>query len=336
MGKIARHLRACLPALRRGLAGVLALAALPATGAPYIALVAADQPPATCSGAGPTPVFTALVDLPPTTRYRFSTAFVVPYFFDDEGEFNLIWNQDATLLVSPYAHPGPAQGAVALPLPPLASWYAGFGEVPEHTELALRVAAYDEEGRTVATSRVTWDCTSGTVLSLEHRGNAILAPSPVSVVEYYNASLAHYFMTAGPAEIADLDRGRHPGWARTGLQMRVLADAGTIAGSVCRFYLPPASGDSHFYSASDGECREVAARFPQFALETTTAFAVFPADAVAGSCASGTRPVYRAWNARTDSNHRYVTDRALRDTLVAQGYVAEGHGPDAVAFCALR
>jgi hypothetical protein len=32
-------------------------------------------------------------------------------------------------------------------------------------------------------------------------------------------------------------------------------------------------------------------------------------------------------------NHRYTIDRALRDAMVAKGWVAEGDGPDAVAMC---
>jgi hypothetical protein len=53
-----------------------------------------------------------------------------------------------------------------------------------------------------------------------------------------------------------------------------------------------------------------------------------------GACPSTTVPVYRVWNQRADSNHRYVTSRALRDQMVARGYVAEGYGPDAVIMCA--
>ena len=30
-------------------------------------------------------------------------------------------------------------------------------------------------------------------------------------------------------------------------------------------------------------------------------------------------PVYRVWNRRADSNHRYTTDRAIRDQMVARG-----------------
>jgi len=336
---LSKRLRKLAGAMRSLLAlGVSALCG-PAFGADasaaFMALTSGDLPAETCNAAGPTPAITALAVLPPGTRYRFSPAFVVPYYFDDEGEFNLIWNQDATLLVSAYLHPGVTRGPVALPLPPLAAWYAGFGGVPARTELALRVAAYDEAGRTLAASRLTWDCTSGTVLSLTHRGNALLAPAQVSLVEYYNASLDHYFMSADAAELADLDDGRHAGWTRTGRALHVLARDGAGADGVCRFYLPPSAGDSHFYAASARECADVAARFPQFVLESSAAFAVFAADAASGACPPGTIPVYRLWNARADSNHRYVTDIAARDLLVSAGYLPEGYGPDAVAFCAL-
>ena len=53
-----------------------------------------------------------------------------------------------------------------------------------------------------------------------------------------------------------------------------------------------------------------------------------------GACAAGTVPVYRLWNQRADSNHRYTIDRAVRDQMVAAGYVAEGYGTDPVAMCA--
>jgi hypothetical protein len=43
-------------------------------------------------------------------------------------------------------------------------------------------------------------------------------------------------------------------------------------------------------------------------------------------------PVYRVWNQRFDSNHRYTTSTAIRDQMVARGGVAEGYGPNAVAL----
>ena len=53
-----------------------------------------------------------------------------------------------------------------------------------------------------------------------------------------------------------------------------------------------------------------------------------------GACGSASVPVYRVWNGRADTNHRYLTDRAIRDTMVARGWIAEGYGADAVAMCA--
>jgi hypothetical protein len=54
---------------------------------------------------------------------------------------------------------------------------------------------------------------------------------------------------------------------------------------------------------------------------------------VMGSCPSGAQPVYRLFNNRADTNHRYVTDRTLRDQMVAPGWTPEADGPDLVAMC---
>ena len=106
------------------------------------------------------------------------------------------------------------------------------------------------------------------------------------------------------------------------------------ANPVCRFYLPPANGDSHFYSASPAECAEVAARFPAFVYEAPDVMYLALPDTATGACPPGTTPVYRLWNARADSNHRYTTDPAVKAAMLAQGYVAEGYGPDATIMCA--
>ena len=44
--------------------------------------------------------------------------------------------------------------------------------------------------------------------------------------------------------------------------------------------------------------------------------------------------VYRVFSNRLDANHRYTTDRATRDQMVASGWIAEGDGPDTVVMCA--
>ena len=49
-----------------------------------------------------------------------------------------------------------------------------------------------------------------------------------------------------------------------------------------------------------------------------------------GACATSGVPIYRVWNNRVDSNHRYTTSIADRDAMVAKGYVKEGYGPNSV------
>jgi hypothetical protein len=57
-------------------------------------------------------------------------------------------------------------------------------------------------------------------------------------------------------------------------------------------------------------------------------------DATSGACPAADIPVYRVWNNRADSNHRYMIDRNLRTQMIAQGWVGEGYGPDQVIMCA--
>jgi len=162
----------------------------------------------------------------------------------------------------------------------------------------------------------------------------------LDAIEYYNAQLDHYFVTALADEIAKLDAGSIAGWQRTGQHFTVFDPATPFAGAspVCRFYGLPAAGlDSHFYSASPAECAAVRQRFPGVWFEETdNAFGIFLPDTVTGECPAASVPVYRAWNGRIDSNHRFTTDPATLRAMVAQGYTAEGYGPTAmpVAMCA--
>jgi len=54
---------------------------------------------------------------------------------------------------------------------------------------------------------------------------------------------------------------------------------------------------------------------------------------VGGVCPDGTVPIYRVFDQRPDANHRYMTDRSVRDQMVAKGWIAEGDGPDRVVMC---
>src|SRR5205085_741262 len=85
---------------------------------------------------------------------------------------------------------------------------------------------------------------------------ASLSAQPVTVIEYYDPLLDHYFITSLQPDIDALDSGHFFGWSRTGLTFQAFADqasAGAGGNPVCRFYLPPPA-DSHFFSASSAEC----------------------------------------------------------------------------------
>jgi hypothetical protein len=178
---------------------------------------------------------------------------------------------------------------------------------------------------------------AGSPSTIALTGTGTVATVAATVVEYYHAAYDHYFITIAADEIAALDAGVFGGWARTGLSFKAHAAPQPGFAPVCRFYLPPGYGDSHFYSASPAECAIVAADNPAFHLESTAVMYLAVPHPTTGACPAGTDPVYRMWNRRPgDTNHRYTALRAVRDAMVAQGYVAEGSGPDIVTFCAPR
>jgi hypothetical protein len=170
---------------------------------------------------------------------------------------------------------------------------------------------------------------------------------PVGVVEYYNIALDHYFISPLAPDIDALDSGRIAGWTRTGYTFEANPPNGVMFPEpppnspvpVCRYLIPPQHGDSHFFSASAVECQQVADKilvdpnYSGYILETSDAFEISLPDLVTGACAAGTVPVFRLWNHRADSNHRYVTDPGVRSMMISRGYVPEGYGPLGVAMC---
>jgi hypothetical protein len=169
---------------------------------------------------------------------------------------------------------------------------------------------------------------------------AVGSTSPV--VEYYAAPIDHYFITAGPSDIALLDPGMQT-WKRSGQGFKAWlhqSDAPPGAVPVCRFY---ASGpNSHFYTGSASDCEwlkgleaqgraQAAANNTVFAgwqFEQIAFYALVPAN---GQCPGDTIPVYRAYNQRAafnDSNHRFMSDPTMRWAQLASGWGDEG-----VQFC---
>lgn len=158
--------------------------------------------------------------------------------------------------------------------------------------------------------------------------------STTSVVEFYNSILQHYFLTAHANEAVGLDLGlAGPGWSRTGLGFNAWLtseSAPANAVEVCRFYGSPGLGpNSHFYTIAGEECEGIR-QSPLWIYEESNKFYIIPP--LAGTCPSGTQPVYRNYNNRfafNDSNHRYTTSLSVYNGMIAIGWAGEG-----VAMCA--
>jgi hypothetical protein len=145
-------------------------------------------------------------------------------------------------------------------------------------------------------------------------------------VEFFNANLGHFFVTASKSEIAALDAGAFGGaWTRTG---QALKTGGTVA--VCRFYgMPPKGPDSHFFTVNTAECQKVMSDYKAWTFENH-AFAMTPP--VNGTCPVGLVPVHRFYNnpaVAAAMNHRYVSDPNVIADMLAQGWTDEG-----VVMCA--
>lgn len=200
--------------------------------------------------------------------------------------------------------------------------YAGvsqlnFGPMPTDGQMVLAGGATVPN---VATNFAGQSASVGTTL-----------PS-AAAVEFYNAGLDHYFVSHITQEIADLDNGVHPGWARTGQSFRVFTASSAQTSPVCRFYIPPAKGDSHFYGRGTQECTETAQKNPTFVNEDPQFFFVILP--TGGVCPAGTINVYRVFDNRTDANHRYMIDATIRDMMESQRqWIVEGDGPDRVVMC---
>src|SRR4029453_1053178 len=93
------------------------------------------------------------------------------------------------------------------------------------------------------------------VLYVDPTGGGGGAAEIVDTIEYYAASLDHYFITAFPDEAAALDAGIPPGWKRTGFSFRSWKSGTGPGNEACRFFGTPGIGpDSHFYTINVAEC----------------------------------------------------------------------------------
>jgi hypothetical protein len=153
-----------------------------------------------------------------------------------------------------------------------------------------------------------------------------------NAVEYYSPGLDHYFFTADANEQQALDAGAIAGgWIRTGKSFSVVTfsfpcaiyEGGTHP--IYRFTGEPNIGpDSHFFTASQDECAVVRDRVDWHWMFEGVPF--WASEPVAGTCPAGKQVLLRAYNNGKggDPNHRYATDQAVIDAMVAQGWIDEG------------
>lgn len=167
--------------------------------------------------------------------------------------------------------------------------------------------------------------------------SAAAQSTAVTVVEYYNKTIAAYFLTGRVDEQAALDL--IPDFERTGMSFRATTAAPAAPGAVCRYRIsltnsnwavsPAAPFSSHFYGLPD-DCSLVAsAGLANFAGEGLDFAVTRP---LAGVCpASAPVAVYRALRKVTQvdvPNHRYTVDFGSYSQMLAQGWSGEG-----VVFC---
>jgi len=166
------------------------------------------------------------------------------------------------------------------------------------------------------------------IVQMSGLGVASLPPAPtVDVIEFYNAPLHHYFLTAVPEEAQAIDHGVvGPDWQRTGYGFRSYPADASVAGAleVCRFFGTPGIGSSaHFYTADPSECAGVEAN-PRWWYEGIAFRALLP---VAGACPAATTPVVRFFwpgSEVSQSRHRYVRDVAEIARMRAAAWIEEG------------
>ncbi len=185
------------------------------------------------------------------------------------------------------------------------------------------------------TRRTMFCCLSVLAAGLLAAVTSHAAEPTATVVEFYNTTLKHYFVTADAVEAAGIDAGgAGPGWIRTNGRFSAFKyatdDNGLLA--VCRFYgstaIDPATGlrrgpNSHFYTSNAAECEQVK-QDPGWTYEGI-AFHIH--DLTGTACAAATQPVYRSYNngyLANDSNHRYTTDLTVQQKMPGQGYSPEG------------
>lgn len=167
------------------------------------------------------------------------------------------------------------------------------------------------------------------------RGTAFVAPMASSLpiaVEFYHAGFGHYFLTNNAQEVDVLDTDASLGWTRTGQRFNVFTEPGPGRVAVCRFFTTAfGSKSSHFFAPRGLGCEPTFSN-PDWQYEGDVFYATVP-DAT-GQCAGG-EPVYRVYNNGQGGapNHRLTPSLETQQTMLAEGWIAEGAGVG-IGMCA--
>ena len=181
---------------------------------------------------------------------------------------------------------------------------------------------------------------SGEAVVVQFQGGDSTRIRPLAerrAIEYFHAGFGHYFLTADAHEIMTLDHFNPGGWSRTGQTFRVWDDDDPSLRPACRFWsdqsFTPKS--SHFYTPYEAECATVRNgstwRFERNAFSLRTP----QGPAGAGSCDGYSQPLFRAYNNGLGGapNHRYTTQPAVLDEMLAKGWTMEGEAQTGVFAC---
>ena len=237
---------------------------------------------------------------------------------------------------------------------PLAATLIGFGHLTNSRDLVALVGVGHEFDYPSAPDIFTWTLTFLAVHTLDDRlarakiarmqnvrggGNdvllvdytapAALYPGEADTIEYFNAALGHYFITAFPAEAAMLDAGVIvPGWTRTGYAFKSWTLDSGYGLPACRFFGTPGIGpNSHFFTIDAAECAYVRTN-PLWMFE---GYAFAEEAPIAGDCPAYRVPVVRLYNNGMggQASHRFLTSKSEMIAMLGRGWSIEG-----TVFCA--
>ena len=167
-----------------------------------------------------------------------------------------------------------------------------------------------------------------------YRLDPVAGPPIIPPIEFYNAALDHYFFTYIASEVAILDAGIAigagcaPANRSTCIQL-----CRPIRRQFCRFYIPPDKGDSHFFGRGH---RRVQCHRPAKS-ELHPRGSGIPVHVPAGGggvSGQHDRGLSRVQQPTGCQPRLHVADKAVRDAMVAKGWLLEGDGPDHVVMCA--